>query len=81
MKRGDSLNNRIKYNLAELRAANDITQMEMAEHLNIAVSTYNMYENGIRTIPSDKAQQIAFILGVEINDIFLPIKFTISKSE
>lgn len=72
---------KLKYNLSELRVINDMTQSEIADKLNIAVSTYNMYENGLRNIPDDKAEQIADMLGVKINDIFLPIKFTISKNK
>lgn len=73
------MKNSTKYNLAELRIANEMTQTEIAQRLNIGVSTYNMYENGLRGIPQDKAQQIAKILGVNIIDLFLPTKFTVSK--
>ncbi len=51
----------------------------MANSLKIAVSTYNQYENAVRNIPVSIVNQISTILGVKVEDIFLPIKFTVSK--
>ena len=34
-----------------LREDNDITQTNIARHLNIAQNTYSQYENGKREIP------------------------------
>lgn len=73
------MKNKVKYNLSELRLANDMTQQEMANKLTIAVSTYNMYENGTRNVPMKVATGIAKLLGVELDDIFLAVKFTVSK--
>lgn len=67
-------------NIAKLRAEKKLTQTKMAKMLGISVSSYNMYENGQRKIPQNKAIQIAKVLGVRIEDIFLPTAFTISKS-
>ncbi|NLY44741.1 MAG: helix-turn-helix transcriptional regulator [Tissierella sp.] len=68
------------YNLKKIRLNQNKTQEQMAELLNIGVSTYNQYENSGRNIPFDTAKKIAEILAVDINDIFLPIKFTVSKN-
>lgn len=67
-------------NLSEIRNAKKITQEQMAKRLNIGISTYNQYENSQRNIPFDVAEKIATILKVRVDDIFLPIKFTVSKS-
>ncbi len=64
-----------------LRNTKKITQQEMASSLGIAVSTYNMYENGQRKIPRKTASHIANILGVTVNDIFSPATFTLSKKK
>ena len=47
--------------------------------LGIAVSTYNQYENGVRSVPKDAARRISEILQIPLDDIFLPEKFTVSK--
>lgn len=65
--------------ISELRNLIDINQVEMAKKLNIPVSTYNVYENGRRTAPVDMALKIAKILGVEIEEIFQPVTFIVSK--
>lgn len=65
--------------LAKLRIREGKTQEQMATMLEIGVSTYNQYENSQRNIPYDTAKKIAEILGVKIEDIFLPVKFTVSK--
>lgn len=67
--------------LEHIRKENGLTQEYMASQLEIAVSTYNQYENGVRSIPCNIAVKAADILGVKINDIFLPTKFTVSKSD
>lgn len=63
----------------DVRINKGLTQKYMAKKLGIAVSTYNQYENAIRSIPVNTANKISSILGVKNEDIFLPIKFTISK--
>lgn len=70
-----------RQSISELRRAKNITQIEMAQKLNIAVSTYNTYENGSRKVPQKIAREIAKVLGVDVLDIFLPATFTISKSD
>ena len=67
------------HKVSDMRKAKGITQEEMAKILGIGESTLSMYESGQRTIPSEVAKKIAVILGVEIKDIFLPVRFTLSK--
>lgn len=65
--------------LETLRIKNDYSQSEMAKMLDIPVSTYYVYETGKRKVPIDVAQKIAEILNEDINNIFLPATFTLSK--
>lgn len=57
----------------------DLNQVEMARKLNIPISTYNVYENGKRTIPLEVARKISRILEVNLEEIFTPVNFTIHK--
>lgn len=66
--------------LEQLREAQGLTQEELATKVGIAVSTYSMYVNGHRTIPKTVAERIAKVVGCKIEEIFLPEKFTVSKS-
>lgn len=65
--------------LQEIRAKKGYTQEFMAKMLCIGVSTYNQYENNVRGVPLKVAKKAANVLDVQINDIFLPTKFTVSK--
>lgn len=67
--------------IADRRKAKGITQEEMAKILGIADSTLSLYESGGRSIPSDIAKKIAVILDAEVSDIFLPLRFTLSKQK
>ena len=69
----------MKIKLETLRIKNGYTQSEMAKKLDIPVSTYYVYETGKRKVPTDVAKQIAKILKEDINNIFLPATFTLSK--
>lgn len=69
----------MKRTLVEIREENRKSQKDMAEILDIAISTYCQYETGKRNIPVEVVDKIANILNVNKNDIFLPIKFTVSK--
>lgn len=66
--------------LEELRVAKGLTQEAIATHAGIAVSTYSQYENGRRTVPLEVAENIASFVGCDLTDIFLPRKFTVSKT-
>jgi len=67
--------------LKDVRINHGKTQEQMAKILGIGISTYNQYENSERNIPYEKAKKIAQILSVNINEIFLPTKFTVSKNK
>lgn len=67
--------------LEELRASKGLTQDVIAANAGIAISTYSQYENGLRSVPIKTAERIAEILGCELSEIFLPQKFTVSKSQ
>lgn len=45
--------------IKELRIDGDVTQQELAEHLNLTRSAYSNYENGIRDIPIEVLAGIA----------------------
>lgn len=66
-------------NLKHAREAKEYTQEQMASLIGIAVSSYNMYEKGNRNIPANIADRISEIVQKPKEEIFLPIKFTISK--
>lgn len=65
--------------LKKARLETGMTQEVMAKMLDVAVSTYNQYENGNRSIPNDIAEKMSEILGKPIDSIFLPKNFTVSK--
>lgn len=67
-------------NLEQARTAKGLTQEELAACAGIAVSTYSMYANEHRTIPKAIAERIAKALGCKVDEIFLPEKFTVSKT-
>lgn len=69
----------MKRTLAEIREYNKKSQKDMAEMLDIAISTYCQYETGKRNVPAEIVDKISNILNINKEDIFLPIKFTVSK--
>lgn len=69
----------MKKTLAEIRESNRKSQKDMAEMLDIAISTYCQYETGKRNVPAEIVDKISNILNINKEDIFLPIKFTVSK--
>lgn len=69
----------MKKTLAEIREYNRKSQKDMAEMLDIAISTYCQYETGKRNVPAEIVDKISNILNINKEDIFLPIKFTVSK--
>ncbi len=66
--------------LKELRRQKGMTQEDVANRLEIGVSTYCMYENAQRRIPADVAKKISELLNVDLMKFFSPSSFTISKS-
>lgn len=69
----------MKKTLAEIREYNRKSQKDMAEMLDIAISTYCQYETGKRNVPAEIVDKISNILNINKEDIFLPTKFTVSK--
>lgn len=47
-----------------------LTQSQMAEQLGIAVSTYNMIENGKRGVSVIFAKKISLLLNTSIDNLF-----------
>lgn len=63
-------------NIVDLRVEKNITQQEMAKMLNISNVSLHYYETGQRKIPRNVAVQISKILGVKLDEIFLPESFS-----
>lgn len=56
--------------LREVRKSKGISQTHLAQKLGFkSVSGYNLIELGKRRLDVDRAQEIAKILGVEVNEI------------
>lgn len=53
--------------IKNLRIDNDLTQQELAKHLNINSRSYAYYENGDRSIPLDLLISIANYYDVSID--------------
>lgn len=68
-----------KSSLATLRKERGFSQGGMAAKVGVAASTYCQFETGARTIPSEMAEKIGEILNVDVQQIFLPIRFTIRE--
>ena len=60
------MNKIIGQNLYKLRNANNFTQEQMADYLNINRSTYSNYELGEREIPFELLEKAADLLGCEL---------------
>lgn len=69
----------MKRTLSEIRDERRMSQKDMADILGIGVPTYCQYETGKRNVPAETVDSIAKILNINKDDIFLPIKFTVSK--
>ena len=67
--------------IEDVRKARGFTQEYVASNIGVATSSYNQYETGARSIPADIAERIANVLGVEVSEIFLPVKFTIREQQ
>jgi transcriptional regulator with XRE-family HTH domain len=57
-------------NLKRLRLSRHLTQMQLAEKLNVSQSTITSWENGKRRPDLDFIPVIAEFYGVSINDIY-----------
>lgn len=61
----------MKYSLKELRARRNITQQDMANQLNIALGTYNRWENFPDKMQVKDVRAVCQILGVSMDEISL----------
>lgn len=65
--------------IEDIRKAKGFTQEFIAASVGVATSSYSQYETGARNVPADVAARIATVLGVGVEEIFLPTKFTIRE--
>lgn len=64
---------RVQYRIKELRESQNLTQTELAERAGIARATIWKLETGDDEITTTKTlAKIASVLGVGVNDLFLP---------
>ena len=61
--------NEYPQNIKALREESDISQLEMAEKLGIARSSYIAVEQGKRDLTLTEAQKVADIFGIELNEV------------
>lgn len=66
--------------LKQLREAAGKTQLEIATQVNLSVSGYCLIENGLRSIPSDKAEELAELFSVPVGQIFLPLNYAVCEN-
>ena len=57
--------------LKAMRVKRGLTQTDIAKKLNMATSTYNVKENGIREFSESEIIQLLLILQCDFSDIFL----------
>lgn len=55
--------------IRDLRVDRDLTQQQLAEHLNISQATYSRYENGNLDVPSSVLIKLADFYSVSIDYI------------
>ena len=60
----------MKNSIKKYRKKSGFTQYQMAEKLDIAISTYSMIENGQRNVSVYRAKSISEILNVSIDELF-----------
>lgn len=60
---------RLGARVAELRKERSITQVQLAEHLEISQQTVNAYETGYRRIPVSALSPLAQFLGVTLDEL------------
>ena len=63
-------------NIIELREKKGLSQQELAKILGISNTSLHYYETKQRYVPKNIAIKIAKYFGVEVDDIFLPQKFS-----
>lgn len=65
--------------LRQLRLAKGYTQTGIAAELEMPISTYAMMEAGERPASRATAERLSKLLGVDVDDIFLPERFTVRE--
>ena len=71
----------MKRSLKELRARKNLTQVDMAERLDISVQTYNFWENNFQKLSIEKATKVATVLDVTLDDIFFKVELENNSSK
>ena len=61
----------VKYKIAAYRKEKDYTQKDMAEKLDIALATYQRWENNPEEFRMGKALELTKILDVSLEELFL----------
>lgn len=67
--------------LKRLRKVKALTQEEIAKKLNVAPSTYSLYESGVRGISLDKAFILAQIFGLTIEELFFAHETCVTQKQ
>lgn len=62
----------MKFTIAEWRKIKGVSQEKMAEILGIHVNTYRYWEHNPSAVTFVNARKIVGILGITLDDIFLP---------
>lgn len=60
--------------LAELRKKKDLSQMELAEALNVSRQSVSLWESGSTTPMVDRLQLLAEFYGITMDELFYPIE-------
>lgn len=61
----------MKNNISQFRKANNLTQRQLAEKLNILYQVFQRYENGTRTPNVDTAIRLAKALNTTVEELFV----------
>ena len=67
--------------LKSLRAAQDITQKNMAKLISVSIPTYNRKELGIRPFTLEESKQISIFFGKTVEEIFFDEKVNTNKTK
>ena len=63
--------------IKELRKKSGLSLTEAARELGVSKSYLSMIESGQRSLNKNRAIQIAYVYGVQIEDVFSPVRFEI----
>lgn len=68
------------YNLKRIRKLRNISQIQLAEKVNMAFTFINAIENGKKWVSSESMAKFTKALGIEAYQFFLPKDFQPEKS-